>query len=347
MGLGQAQGAPFLAQKPPKLETGKATEFLNAFPSWLKATCPHVTDEVRLQILEGCVPAAAIAEIRTRREAYERGETGPPTYREVWSWIARFYSGDPKQEALKALRELTPYHQGKVTSEVWLEYTQNFRLNLARISTEVREEEVWAWAWENVPHGLRPTVTRELAKRDRHHPVIRATGLDKEPVDEVQGIVKAILERAGIAGEITVETDESKGMRIRVPGERAVAAVLARSGELVDVVRSGELYRPRFCKVDARMTLDELFRWVYSDLKCTEEAPSHLKKGPEGGNTGSARSEEDRDRPAQRRYWEPWYPRKGETREVRSEIPDPAPTVPKGVGPAEAKPQSQPDTTDA
>ncbi len=71
------------------------------------------------------MPAAAVAEIQTRREAYERGETAPPTYQEIWTWITRFNSGDPKQEALKACGTLHRTTR-EVTSEVWLEFHTEF-----------------------------------------------------------------------------------------------------------------------------------------------------------------------------------------------------------------------------
>ena len=101
---------------------------------------------MKLQLLEQCLPEAGVAEVKRRREGYQRGEQPPPTYQDLWNWVIRNYQGDPKEDTLRALRSLAPVHRGKLTSDSWLDYVQQFRLNFDRVRTEVREEEILEWA---------------------------------------------------------------------------------------------------------------------------------------------------------------------------------------------------------
>ena len=38
-----------------------------------------------------------LAEVKRRREAFQRGERPPPTYQDVWNWVVQNYQGDPRR----------------------------------------------------------------------------------------------------------------------------------------------------------------------------------------------------------------------------------------------------------
>ena len=183
--MGYPHLLPYLSQKPPRLEVGKGNEFINSFPACIGVIAPNVNDAVKLQLLEQCLPEAGVAEVKRRREGYQRGDQPPPTYQDLWNWVIRNYQGDPKVDTLRALWSLAPVHRGKLTSDSWLDYVQQFRLNFDRVRTEVREEEVLEWAWKHVPIHIRKSVRREEDKRNRRNPVLNLTGVSRIPREQV------------------------------------------------------------------------------------------------------------------------------------------------------------------
>ena len=109
--------------KRPTLDPDRGNDFITEFQLYLESLesgQPGLDDQTKLRLLELSLPRGGQSELQRRREEHQRG-TGPPVrWLDTWNWVSRTYGRDTQVTTFQELRQLKPFHQGKLTMEALL-----------------------------------------------------------------------------------------------------------------------------------------------------------------------------------------------------------------------------------
>jgi hypothetical protein len=114
-----------------------------------------------------------------------------------------------------------------------------------------------------IPDSLRQKVVGEQERRNQRTPSVRCTGLTGLPAD---GVARALQRVPGLEGGVRVEA-RGENFVVFLGSSRAFEALMMMNGRML---RSG--HTPKFTKFEVKMTCEEVFEFVATELKVQEHS---------------------------------------------------------------------------
>ena len=116
------------------------------------------------------------------------------------------------------------------------------------------------------------SVRREIEKRNQRRPVLGLTGVYRMPCAVLkEHLIRAIDDPQAATQMIIKTADEGQRYKVYLPTEHAADKLMARSGYAFTVEHGRASFTPVFRKIEVKMQLDEMFKWVQRELRCQEE----------------------------------------------------------------------------
>ena len=98
---------------------------------------------------------------------------------------------------------MRPESAGRLTAAAWLTYANEFKLAYARLESPM-EEEAWHWVLAQVPDRLCQGVIREERRRNSDRPMVRLTGFQGVPLEDIRGLLGSAIGDLGLAALVTI-----------------------------------------------------------------------------------------------------------------------------------------------
>jgi hypothetical protein len=212
------------------------------------------------------------------------------------------YGGDTQSAIKDELKNLRPKTEGKLTLEAWREFEAHFKLLYSRLENP-SEEDAYNLVAEKMPETQRRSCIREQDRRNQDRPTLKlkgVTNITNVPDATTEDVRDLVAATVGTGENFQVARD-GQNFRIQLHSSRAAELLLMKNGS---TLLTG--HKPQFTQVQAKLTLDELFQRVETELRCQQQSDS-LGRGYNGWQN---QPRENRSRSMDRR---------GYVREVKEE----------------------------
>ena len=154
-----------------------------------------------------------------------------------------------------------------MTLNAWRDYESRFRLIYSRLENP-SEDEAQSLVLSRVPDTIRRAFLREQQRRNADTPTVRLAGIPGLTLERVSRLVEEAVGEDG-AARLTERRD---GFVIRLFSRSAMERLMMRNGAML---QGGSMVR--LTPYEVKLSLEDLFRWVETELRCQERSDSYAK----------------------------------------------------------------------
>ena len=212
-----------------------------------------LSDEVLLEILKGSLDKASKSKLEARRE-----KSPNVTYAEFWKDLSDEFGQDLSAQCREEWKRVSLKGATRLTAGIWREFRAEFEKTLGRVE-DIGEWEAADQILRELPAKLRMDLKTEELRRQEGQYWVKVT----DPLPASFPEVKAVLETATGLEEMQCERVRG-GYLCDCGSKRGRDAAMTMEGWSSD---DGALKMVVHAR---KMTLDEIFRWVASQIRIWE-----------------------------------------------------------------------------